>query len=317
MINLQDRPLKTDPNGIKPGFQFLIFSGLFIVILIVCNLVGAGIASLFFGFNEVMDVANLKLNSPHTSTILWILQTAGTTLPILATPIVFAAAVVNDVPGYIKPSFRFSWKLLLIVLAVMFISFPAIEFLSNLNQKMVLPTWLKWMRESEDSAEKAMEVMLNMKTIWAVVFDVIFIGLVPAIVEEFMFRGVLQTIFVRWTKNVHIAVWTTAILFSAFHMEFFGFLPRLLLGAVLGYFVAWSGSIWPAVWGHFINNATDVILTYLYQQKVSKTNPDDQHMFSNAGYVISFVLLIVLMLFYRKRASANQPIQEYDGKELD
>ena len=97
--------------------------------------------------------------------------------------------------------------------------------------------------------------------------------------------------------------------------KFFGFLPRLLLGAVLGYFVAWSGSIWPAVWGHFINNATDVILTYLYQNRISKTNPDDQHMFSYAGYLVSFVLLIALMLFYRKTA-ANKPIQTYDGKEL-
>jgi membrane protease YdiL (CAAX protease family) len=238
-------------------------------------------------------------------------------LPILAAPIVFAGLVMNNAPDYLKVTLRFSWKLLPIVLVVMFMAFPAIEFLSNINQQMALPTWLKWMRESEDNAAKLMDVMLTMKTIWAVIFDVILIALVPAVVEELMFRGVLQTILVRWTKNVHAAVWITAILFSAFHMEFFGFLPRLLLGVLLGYFVAWSGSIWPAVWGHFINNATDVILTYLYQNRISKTNPDDQHMFNYAGYLASFIALLALMLYYRKTAASKPPIQVNYGEELD
>ncbi len=301
----------------RPGFQFLIFAGLFVGILLLGNLLGVAIAAVAFGLKEVMDVASLKLDSPHASSILWILQTTGTTLPILATPVFFSGMVVNNVPEYLKLNLRFSWRLLPIVLLVMFISFPAIEFLSNINEKMVLPTWLKWMRESEDNATKLMGVMLDMKNLWAVVFDVIFIGLVPAIVEEFMFRGALQTIFLRWTKNVHAAVWITAILFSAFHIEFFGFLPRLLLGVLLGYFVAWSGSIWPAVWGHFINNATDVVVTYLYQHNISKTNPDDQHTFSYSGYLVSFVLLLALMLFYRRTAAAKQIIRTYHGEGLD
>jgi len=313
----QPKPFRTGENHIRPGIQFLIFAGVLILILFVGNIIGICIAALAFSFKEVMDIVNMNLQSPHTSAILWILQTAGTTLPILAAPIVFAGLVMNNAPDYLKVSFRFSWKLLPIVLVVMFIAFPAIEFLSNINQQMVLPHWLKWMRESEDNAAKLMDVMLTMKTIWAVIFDVILIALVPAIVEELMFRGALQTILVRWTKNVHAAVWITAILFSAFHMEFFGFLPRLLLGVVLGYFVAWSGSIWPAVWGHFINNATDVILTYLYQNRISKTNPDDQHMFNYAGYLVSFVALFALMFYYRKTAASNPPIQVHYGEELD
>lgn len=317
MVNFQEQRFTPRETSLRPGIQFLIFVSLFIAVLIVGNIIGIGVAAAMYSFKEVMDVARLNLNSPHAASILWILQTAGTTFPILAAPVFFAAVIVNNAPGYLKVNFRFTWKLLPIVLVIMFISFPAIEFLANLNERMVLPPWLQWMRDSEDSAQKLMEVMLNMKNVWDVTFDVIFIALVPAIVEEFMFRGVLQTILVRWSKSVHAAVWITAILFSAFHMEFFGFLPRLLLGLVLGYFAAWSGSIWPAVWGHFINNATDVILTYLYRQKLSNTNPDDQHMFNYAGYVISFVLLVALLIYYRKTAAAKQPIRVHDGEELD
>ena len=92
---------------------------------------------------------------------------------------------------------------------------------------MKLPHFLKgvedWMKDSEDSAQKITGVFLRMNTVWDMVVDVLAIGLLTAIVEEFMFRGVMQTIFIRWTKSVHAAVWITAILFSAFHMEFYGF----------------------------------------------------------------------------------------------
>jgi len=316
MLNPQQKPFRTSESYFRPWLQFLIFAGIFLLIFFFGNLLGLGIAAVAFSLQEVTNVANLNFSSPNTSAILWILQTAGTTFPILAAPVVFSALVVRDVPEYLKVTYRFSWKLLPLVFVVMFMAFPAIEFLSNVNQQMVLPTWLKWI-DNEESTEKLMNVMLNMKSVWAMVFDVIAIGLVPAIVEEFMFRGVLQTIFVRWTKNVHAAVWMTAILFSAFHMEFFGFLPRLLLGALLGYFVAWSGSIWPAVWGHFINNGTDVVLTYLYQHRISKTNPDDQHMFNNTGYLVSIVAILALMLYYRKTAAEKIPIRAYNGEELD
>jgi len=197
---------------------------------------------------------------------------------------------------------------LVIIFVLMFVSNPLIELLANINQKMILPHWLQWMRESEDSAQKVLAAMLDMKTICDVIIDVLLVGLLTAIVEEFMFRGVIQTIFVRWTGSIHAAVWITAILFSAFHMEFFGFLPRLLLGVLFGYFVAWSGSIWTGVWAHFVNNATDVVVTYLYQHKILTGDPNEQHVFNYMGYVISFVLVAVLLYAYKRLAALKVQI---------
>jgi membrane protease YdiL (CAAX protease family) len=193
----------------------------------------------------------------------------------------------------------------------MFAASPMIEFLSNLNQKMVLPPFLKWMRESEDNAEKITETMLNMKSIRDMLGNVLLIGLVPAIVEEFMFRGCLQTIFTRWTKNTHAAIWITAILFSAFHIEFFGFLPRLFLGLLFGYFVAWSGSIWTGVWAHFINNGTAVVVTYFYQKKITKLNPDDQHVFNYTGHLFSFIIILFLLFIFHRIAINKTQTPEY------
>ena len=164
------------------------------------------------------------------------------------------------------------------------------------------------MREKEDAAQKLTAILLQMKTVGSMIRNVILVGLLTAIAEEFMFRGVIQTIFTRWTKNYHAAIWITAALFSSFHMEFFGFLPRMALGALLGYMVAWSGSIWPAVWGHFINNGTAVVVTYLYQHKKIKVNPDDQHMFKYSSYLFSLIIVVFLLLMYRYIATGKKPI---------
>jgi membrane protease YdiL (CAAX protease family) len=321
MINI---PYKESPrayNQLHPGMQFLIFIGVFIGVLIICNLIGIGIVTALYGYKNLLAAASLKASTPNFVTILWILQLIGTTLPIFVTPVFFANIIVNDAQDYIKPTFRFHWGLLLLVLGVMAFSNPCIELLSNINSKMKLPPSLKgledWMKDSEKSAEDATDAMLQMKTVWSLICDVFLIGLVTAIVEEFMFRGVLQTIFVRWTKSIHAAVWITAILFSAFHMEFYGFLPRLLLGLLFGYFVAWSGSVWPAVWGHFLNNGADVVITYLFQHKIIKTDPNDQHVFNYVSYTVSILIILALMFIYRKVALVKLQSRQSDGEELD
>lgn len=318
MINTPYKQLEKNDKAPHPGLQFLIFVGIFAGIFFVGNIIGASIVIALYGMKTFTALASLNMAAPHFMTSIWILQTAGTTLPILLAPLFFALVIVRDIPDYIKPNFRFPWALAIVVLAVMFLSMPLIEFLSNLNQKIPLPNWLEWMKESEKQTEKLMEGMLKMGRLWDVISNVLFIGLFTAIAEEFMFRGVLQTIFYRWTKNIHVAILITAILFSAFHMEFFGFLPRLLLGLFFGYFVAWSGSIWTGVWAHFINNSTIVIITYLFQQKFFTGDVNNQHVFNTIAYVLSLVITFALLILYKKISDLRkqQPLLS-DGEELD
>jgi membrane protease YdiL (CAAX protease family) len=293
-------------NHLHPSLQFLILVAITIGVVLVGNLIGAGIVAAFYGLDMVMNIARLDLSAPGSVNALWILQIVGTTIPLLITPLVFARYVVKQPQEYLKPSFDFPWTVIVIVFCVMMISSPLIELLSRINQDMVLPDYLsgvqKWMRESEDKAEKLIAVLLKMDTIFGAIANVIAVGLFTAIVEELMFRGCVQTIFVKWTGNVHAAVWITAILFSAFHMEFFGFLPRLLLGALFGYFTAWSGSVWPAVWGHFINNSTAVVAVYLYQHKLVKVDPNSTHIFKSQAYVFSFIIVLFLLYLYHNVA---------------
>lgn len=89
------------------------------------------------------------------------------------------------------------------------------------------------------------------------------VALVPAICEELFFRAGVQNLLQRWFKNVHVAVWVTAALFSLAHGEVFAFLPRFLLGALLGYLYVGGGSLVVNVLVHFVNNAIVVILFWL------------------------------------------------------
>jgi membrane protease YdiL (CAAX protease family) len=311
--------VKTPVYQMSPGLQFLLFVVVFAALLIICNILGLVIIIAVYGLNLLKDIGTYDFTNPQTITALYILQIVTMTLPIFIAPIIFGYRVTREPAEYIKPTIRISWLLFVIAFFVMLISSPLIEFLSNINQQLVLPKWLngveQWMKNSEESARRVTAAILQMRTIWDCLKNVLLIGLLTAIAEEFMFRGVMQTIFVKWTKNTHVAIWVTAAIFSAFHMEFYGFLPRLLLGALFGYFVAYSGSIWPAVWGHFLNNGTAVVATYLYQQKHTKLNPDDAHIFSWYQYLFSLIIIIILLLVYKSIAQGKQgPV--LNGEEL-
>jgi membrane protease YdiL (CAAX protease family) len=252
------------------------------------------------------------MSNPNVVTALWLLQFFSTTLPILITPIIFSYLIVREPNDYLKNHFHFPKLLTILVIAVMLATMPFIEFLGNLNQKIPLT---KWMVDYEQSLVNAQRAMMDMRSFWDMMYNLLFIGLLTAIVEEIFFRGCMQTIFVRWTKNTHAAIWITAILFSAFHMEFSGFIPRMFLGLLFGYFVAWSGSIWPAILAHFVNNGTIVVWEYLYQNKMTRFNPDVQQMFTNAGYIISFLITMFLLFIYWY--ISNKWHSLHYGEELD
>lgn len=147
--------------------------------------------------------------------------------------------------------------------ASMLLLSPAINLVALLNRQMKLPEFLApiehWMRTQEALAEKLTETMLSGDDIPTLLANLIVIAVTAGITEEFLFRGALQRIISRWTPNHHIIIWTAAFLFSAFHMQFFGFVPRLLLGAYFGYLLYWSKNIWIPVFAHFTNNAIAVI----------------------------------------------------------
>ena len=123
--------------------------------------------------------------------------------------------------------------------------------------------WKVWMAEQEASMRAATLVLLDLPDLSALLITLLVVTVLPAVCEEWAFRGTLQPLLSQWTGNIHAGIWLGAVFFSAIHLQFEGFLPRMLLGAMLGYLTAASGSLIPAMVGHAINNGSVVVTAYL------------------------------------------------------
>ena len=156
-----------------------------------------------------------------------------------------------------------SWQEALAAVVVMLLAIPGINLLSAWNQQMVLPEWMsgieQWMRMQEDAAAQLTEQFLRVDTVGGLLVNIGLMALLPAVGEELTFRGVVQGMF---TRNRHVAIWATAAIFSFVHMQFYGFLPRMLLGAMFGYMLWWTGSLWVPMLMHFVNNCAAVVVAF-------------------------------------------------------
>ncbi len=214
--------------------------------------------------------------------------------------------------SFLKLNNKTAINSLILVVIMVFAMMPFINWMVEMNGKMVLPHFLhgleEWMKKSESESAELTKYFLNVHSTQALLFNVFMIALIPAIGEELLFRGVLQRLFVEWTKNKHAAIFITAALFSALHMQFYGFFPRMLLGVLFGYLLIWSGSLWLPICGHFINNASAVVLAYLYQTEATSIDPDklgtdSQQWFLTLG---SFVIMVGIMFLIHK-IEMNRP----------
>jgi len=188
----------------------------------------------------------------------------------------------------------------------MVVAIPTINWLAEMNSKMQLPSSMsgveQWMKESEAAAAKITEVFLNVSTISGLFTNILIVALIAAVGEELFFRGVLQKLLFQWSKNIHVAIIFTAILFGAFHLQFYGFIPRVLMGVLFGYLLYWSGSIWLPILAHFTNNALAIIVDFFTRKKQIDFDVDKIGIDENAilWSSISFVLIGTLIyLFYR------------------
>jgi len=181
-------------------------------------------------------------------------------------PLVFAYFCSNKPTGFLHFNRNINWLHIALVIFFMILIIPGINLLTTLNQQLVLPKMFAgieaWMKSSEEQMAKLTEQLLNVHTLAALGFNVFLIAMIPALGEELFFRGTVQGIF-RQKMNVKVAIWITAILFSAIHLQFYGFFPRMLLGAFFGYLLFWSENIWLPIVAHFTNNGIAIIFYYL------------------------------------------------------
>jgi membrane protease YdiL (CAAX protease family) len=202
---------------------------------------------------------------------------------------------------YLKANRISNYWVIILVIALMVISIPWINFTSFLNERLSLPErWgylMERIRENDANSWDLMKAYLQTENIGGLLINVFMVALIPALGEEFLFRGIIQRILTEWFRNEHLAIWIAALIFSLMHYQFLGLIPRVMLGALFGYLFVWTGSIWMAVLAHFINNAVAVIYYYIFYQGTLEVEPDHIGLEENALLmIITSVMLTFLLL---------------------
>ncbi len=261
-----------------------------------------------------------NMDDPKALPIFRMIQTLSAIGTFVIPPFVIAYLFSERPLGYLSLDRSSKLPTYIMIITAMIVITPLINFLGELNSHMHLPGFLKsvedWMRASEDKAAELTKMFLKMDTMSDLFINLLMIALIPAIGEELVFRGVVQKIFGKWSKNEHVGIWVAAFLFSAMHMQFYGFIPRFLLGGILGYLLVWSGNLWLPITAHFVNNAGAVIFTYLFQHGHIATDPDKIGAESDFGSVaLSIVLGAALFYVIRKRESSDTTKENYSIEE--
>jgi membrane protease YdiL (CAAX protease family) len=264
---------------------------------------------LFMKFVFKMDLLQLDFNNPDMLAVAKFLQ-FWQVLFLFGIPALLMSL-------FLKQSFfRFylldkkpEYKAIAFATALVLVVIPFNDWLIRMNESMSLPeSWQNLenlLRSAEDRIAKQMEAFLVMDNVKDIFLNILIIAILPALMEELFFRGLIQGLLVKWLKNPHVSIVIAAVFFSAVHMQFYGFLPRLLLGLFLGYLYFWTRNLWTAIFFHFINNFLSLLVAYFVQHSLVNEQKIEEMNQSNFAIIISFAITAALLLFlanfYSKR----------------
>jgi len=206
---------------------------------------------------------------------------------------------VNKLSNYSIKIFPINSTPVLLVLLLTFffmiLNSGVIEWNKSINFPEFMNSFENWAFNKEKELEKITIFLISFENNWEFLFGILSIALIPGICEEYLFRGVLQKNFYLISKNIHIAVWLSAFFFSALHLQFYGFFPRMLLGVLFGYIYYWSGSIVYPMIAHIFNNFFSLTIFYFSQKGLLNENFEVS---INSSPKIPMVLIIISVVLF-------------------
>lgn len=214
----------------------------------------------------IIGVITAKLGTDSRAVLF--VTTITQDILVFLSPVATTAVLISRRPlQFLQLDNRSNIKTIVLSIIAVIASIPAMNVIIEWNAGMSFPQSLhtieEWMRQSEQQSSALISRMLDGTSVSNLITGIIIIGILTGLSEELFFRGMLQKILINRPMNAHFAIWTTAIIFSAVHMQFYGFIPRLLLGAFFGYLAWWGRSLWIPIMAHALNNSLVVISQWL------------------------------------------------------
>lgn len=273
--------------------------------VIVGPIIGFFIALPFYDGSmvELAEAIQSPLENPDIKIPFYIIQGCATFVGLVVAPAIYLMRERQSLGDFFAPR-GMAWLPAVVTMIVVIIFMAVNSVFIEWNSEFSFPGFAKefeaWAREREDTAAELTRFLTDFGSIGELFLALVIIAVLPAIGEEIVFRGLIQNELFRGTKNIHISIWFAAILFSAIHFQFFGFVPRMLLGALFGYLYYWSGNLMLAILAHFVNNAVSVVALYLYQQGTFTFDVESQESAPSNVVIMSAVLTTGLLYYFYK-----------------
>jgi uncharacterized protein len=300
-----------DKNPVSQlGFTILLTLSVYLLVLFLATLAGRFI----FGVG-VMELANtMDFNNPSLLGLYKYYQIVLSIGLFIIPPLLLAWLFSGKPAAYLLLNHKPALMQVAVVLFIMIMAIPAINFFAYWNTQIRLPGYLsnveQYFIHAEKVAEEQTAAFLKIQSIQGLLFNIFMIGMLPAIGEELMFRGILQRLLSKMTRNVHWGIILSSFFFSAIHFQFYGLFPRWILGIFFGYMLVWSGSLWLPMLAHFVNNTVAVLGRYSFDAEKMDGNATD---FGSAPGMFPFAILSLLLviagfyILYRKREKLVYP----------
>lgn len=264
---------------------------LFICITLVGFFISGVISSLIIAKFGMQSTAAMRIAAVMQSLFQLIVPAIATAMIVTRRPATFLAI-----------DRRIDLRLLLLAAAALITATPMMNRLISLNEAVTLPDSLAWLEQSlkqmEEQAAATIAVMQGGTSVGDLIMNILIIGVLAGLGEELFFRGTFLRLMTTGRINPHIAVWTVAVVFSAVHLQFYGFVPRTLLGAYFGYLVVWTRCLWIPVIIHALNNIIYVSSEWIAARQgldESAINGYDGNLLVNAASVIITAALLVII----------------------
>lgn len=301
---MSDSPFKA-PREKPPVINILV-----IILMVGLGFVIAGPAigyllalPFYDGDTQLIEAIQPPLQDPNIKIPLYIIQGAATGIGLILTPALYLMTRQKSLGNLFTTKGIDLAPVLITIFAVtvfMGVNSIFIEWNAKFDFPEFAENFEQWAREREDSLGELTKFLTQFGSDNEFLLALVVIAILPAIGEEIVFRGLIQNELFRGTRNIHVSIWFAAVLFSAIHFQFYGFVPRMLLGALFGYLYYWSGNLWLAILAHFVNNGVSVTALYLYQRGAFDFDVESQESMPVNVVIVSTMLTIGLLYYFYK-----------------
>ncbi|MFG6391724.1 MAG: CPBP family intramembrane metalloprotease [Candidatus Amulumruptor sp.] len=246
-------------------------------------------------------LSSIVLMSGQTATTLRIATIINDLIMFVIPPVICALLYTSRPAEYLHVDAMPRMTPMVLAVGTMICSIPMMNMIIEWNEGLTLPSSLAsietWMREAEERAGDTINVLMGGDSVSSLIMSILIVGVLAGFSEELFFRGGIQRLLVSGRINPHVAIWLTAFIFSAIHLQFFGFFPRLLLGTFFGYLLYWTKNLWVPITCHILNNTIVATVTWTTAKGTSTSSTLNDIGTLSSSHPLRWVTLSIITTF--------------------